>query len=1124
MTYLRDEVDRPNYLDFREDPQRVWAGVITQDAVDYADRVSVILPGLNDTLRWNDVRWSAAPGQQLPRRGMECVVVMDDNNELWITAWWTNVSNPNFGGSGGGMIATGHWRWTNSTTTAASREVGVNSSTGWANVTSINISDTTDPGSDVTNYLETVQPGDEFYLQDSNDSSMWGRYTVTQAGTDHGGWFSFPVTPVDHGPSGFPSNNAQTLVTMSVPQEPGPAGPAGPPGPTGPQGAAGPTGPQGPQGPIGNTGNTGPQGPKGDTGNTGAQGPQGPIGNTGPQGPTGATGAQGPQGPIGNTGPQGPQGTPGGPVPTGGTIGQIIIKNSATNFDTVWSTRVNFPPTGTGGDIIFGGDTNLYRSAAATLKTDGQFIAQGASGTPALSTMITGEAYNRFSVFTGGTAWWSSGTAAADVSLVRYGPAQLGTNSDVVTTGPRGVFYANYGAAAATQVWVGQYSGNVPYAGITFGQDTYLYRNAAKQLRTDGSFIAGNVGDPVTQLVFRAYIGGAQDRWALLGDGKMQWSDGTNAADTNLYRAAANIIQTDDQLGVVNMTSTDITLFTMASGDTNWRWYIRRDGYMQWGPGNAGSDCSLWRGGAKTLNTDSMISSSMAPSFLSQVADIGNWSIGVLAGGLWKFMITGDGRHYWSADGATAWDCSLWRTNARALMTDSWLYLQSNTALIVNNNTANQVTIGYDNVLSYYATIALGSAMDVRMYRGGAGQMIFSGTAPANVRVQSGGGGGPRFSWYNTSGTADQRKWQIYTEDGTGNLNIMRLNDAENSNLGMWTFRQSDNGFITQARIFSGGPGTGGMWVDGVTSSQFIGSYDANNIGFVVGGAWKWIIDNQGILSSFGTNWPGGIRMGGDTYLYRNGVAGEWYMQDHVKVHTYLQVGLSGSRPEIWFGTGNGDTNLYRNAAGSLKTDGTFNVGGSAFITGSLTANGGIADSTLPSRLRQVGEGSYGTDANNYYYNGTFCTTPSWTNLPVADYGMMVVGNITYTGACRQIWYQHATHNTYHRYENGAGSWSGWRLLTRNGEITIGGVATGTLNSGGYGNIPLGKVWNSIVTFTIMNADPARFNTLYSSNGSTLNGGSGQSEIFMAGWLVGGTDNAPAVNQSYTLNWIAIVT
>ena len=106
----------------------------------------------------------------------------------------------------------------------------------------------------------------------------------------------------------------------------------------GPQGASGSQGSQGPQGATGATGPQGAQGPQGPQGPQGDQGPQGATGAQGSQGPQGANGAQGPQGPQG---PQGAQGAQGGAGPTGGTKGQIIVKNSSTDFDTFWSENYN---------------------------------------------------------------------------------------------------------------------------------------------------------------------------------------------------------------------------------------------------------------------------------------------------------------------------------------------------------------------------------------------------------------------------------------------------------------------------------------------------------------------------------------------------------------------------------------------------------------------------------------------------------------------------------------------------------------------------------------------------------------------------------------------------------------
>ncbi len=103
--------------------------------------------------------------------------------------------------------------------------------------------------------------------------------------------------------------------------------PAGPKGDTGPAGAAGATG------------------PKGDTGPAGAAGPKG---DTGPAGPAGAAGGTGPTGPKGDTGPAGATGPTGVGVPSGGTSGQALVKNSSANYDFSWG----YPTAVAGADTL----------------------------------------------------------------------------------------------------------------------------------------------------------------------------------------------------------------------------------------------------------------------------------------------------------------------------------------------------------------------------------------------------------------------------------------------------------------------------------------------------------------------------------------------------------------------------------------------------------------------------------------------------------------------------------------------------------------------------------------------------------------------------------------------------
>lgn len=57
-----------------------------------------------------------------------------------------------------------------------------------------------------------------------------------------------------------------------------------------------------------------------------------PVNIKGPKGDTGATGETGPQGPAGQ------DGTNGQGVPTGGTEGQVLTKNSSGDYDTIWKT------------------------------------------------------------------------------------------------------------------------------------------------------------------------------------------------------------------------------------------------------------------------------------------------------------------------------------------------------------------------------------------------------------------------------------------------------------------------------------------------------------------------------------------------------------------------------------------------------------------------------------------------------------------------------------------------------------------------------------------------------------------------------------------------------------------
>lgn len=98
-------------------------------------------------------------------------------------------------------------------------------------------------------------------------------------------------------------------------------------------------------------------------------------------------------------------------------------------------------------------------------------------------------------------------------------------------------------------------SGTPVFSGIAEFTGNPLFRSAGV-----GSDVLGTsvTGDAVRRLNINA-------------DGSHEWSDGTAAADTNLYRSAANVLKTDDQLSSVGLLSatagTSTAVIAQASAD-----------------------------------------------------------------------------------------------------------------------------------------------------------------------------------------------------------------------------------------------------------------------------------------------------------------------------------------------------------------------------------------------------------------------------------------------------------------------------------------------------------------------------------------------------------------------------
>ena len=470
MSYLSDEATDQSIGTFRT----VWHGLIASTPVDNRHLVDIIIPALDSSLRWRNCMWPTRSDAATPARGDKCLIAMDDEDRMWVINWWP--ANPVAPGTGSGTIINGVWRWTTSTTGAASGQVGINTAA-FSTATQLNIADVTDLNNDVTNYLNQIQPGDTIYVQQQSDSTKWGQYTVSGGPVDQGVYHSIPVTYVSSGSGGLPANNQQCNVTLSVPA---PAGPQGPPG------------------------------------------PQGPAGPQGPQGNPGATG---------NTGPQGPQGNPGAPgqgVPTGGTAGQALVKINATDYNTTWTTIA----TGSGlpadtvvaaatriiSNKVLAGDANptwrvlgsgrmewgpggstvadiaLYRYTSNTLGLGADFIMQAYDGNAAdlLFTMETNWPYISLrwdsTKGTGGagiefynnpakTKGWGLYSQDSDSpTMLRF--YQIADNKDYLRLSANGFEFSDAFSGGSGTIW-----------------DTNLYRGGANLLKTDDSLVVGGTID-----------------------------------------------------------------------------------------------------------------------------------------------------------------------------------------------------------------------------------------------------------------------------------------------------------------------------------------------------------------------------------------------------------------------------------------------------------------------------------------------------------------------------------------------------------------------------------------------------------------------------------------------------
>lgn len=367
-----------------------------------------------------------------------------------------------------------------------------------------------------------------------------------------------------------------------------------------------------------------------------------------------------------------------------------------------------------GPGIVFGSsnDATLYRSAPGILKTDGRLD---------VGTRLTVGIDNVSKL------WFGSND---DTNLYRSAAGNIKTDGafhtggNILIDGPGELFLDPSNA------------GKKIYWGSAF--DTNLYRSAANTLKTDGYFAAGaNV---------IANLGGANQ--VFIGGGSFATIAFGNAADTNLYRSAAGDLKTDGVFtvggSIVKGSNLDIrgdvdvyVSSQTATGAICFRnltqssaLYVDPNGKLLFG---YGKDTNLYRGGTKTLITDGVFRTiNVNTTDMSLVSQIG-------------------GSYYWTleAGGKMTWlgDCSLYRWGAKSLATDSGIIACWGTSPGAGAVGAYASGDGWPRVGMYnngYIHFGPGTGgTDTNLYRGGVGILETDGAL--NIKGDSGVPGFARF-------------------------------------------------------------------------------------------------------------------------------------------------------------------------------------------------------------------------------------------------------------------------------------------------------------------------------------------------------------------------------------------
>jgi len=489
----------------------------------------------------------------------------------------------------------------------------------------------------------------------------------------------------------------------------------------------------------------GPAGPAGPTGTQGAAGATGPAGAKGDPGPAGPTGSQGPPGTTGATGPQGPKGDPGatgsqGPI---GPTGPIGIPGDPG----VPGPKGDTGPPGATGPAGATGPQGDPGPTGATGNT-------GQQG-PAGPTGATGPIGPQGIPGTPGTPG-----AQGD-------PGPQGTTGATGPIGPQGP-QGDPGTTGAT--------GAQGPAGST----------GATGPAGPGVAAGGTAGQVLTKTSAADYA--------------TNWQTPSATADLSTVPLLA---PADDLRNTLSGTAGRLLLSGKVTADAQPRLTVDTSGKLQWGPGNAATDVTLWRPGANALY---MGTSSQACRLQIYAGSAGGnvFDARVTTDAQSRFYIRGDGAHYWG-DGTAAADTLLYRITANTLALGSGagpagtlrIYSATANALSLQNwitgDAQARFTIRSDGPIQWGDGTA---AADTTLSRGAAGRINLGTTAQKGALRTFGAVAGDTV--FDTVVTTDTQPRLAIGADGK--LNWGPGNTAADTNL----YRLQTNTLKTDS-VFLGG-------------------------------------------------------------------------------------------------------------------------------------------------------------------------------------------------------------------------------------------------------------------------------------------------------------------------------